>query len=172
MEPFIIYIISQIFFVLNYIFLLLTYHVQNRKKIFIFNTISLISEAIWFLLLWARSGWYMLIFAFFRNIIVWYCNKKSNSVRNISFIILCFTILIISALTYNGIYSILPWIAWIIYLYSLHQKNTNTYKILWIPVELCWILYNVCIQSIMWIVWDTCILTYIIYNLYTLKHKK
>lgn len=167
----IIYTISQIFMAFNYMFLLLTYHVKTKKKILIFNTISTISEAIWFFLLWAFSWCSMIILALIRNIIIWYNDKKSNTtLQNISLIILLFSIIIFSIITYDWLYSILPWISWIIYLYSIRQKNIKIYKILWIPVALCWILYNFFIYSIVWVVWDTCILTYITCSLLQTKY--
>ena len=164
------YIISQFFLVLNYVFLLLTYHVKDKKKIIIFNTISTISEAIWFLLLWAISWCSMILLALVRNILFWY-NKKTNStiLQNISLITILVSIVILSTITYNWLYTILPGISWIIYLYSIRQKNIKTYRILWIPVAFCWILYSFFIYSIVWIIWDSCILLYIIYKLFFTK---
>lgn len=171
MEISLTYILSQVFFVFNYIFLLLTYHVKTKKKILVFNTISCISDAIWFLLLWAFSWCSMIILALVRNIIFWYNDKKSNTtLHNISFIILFFSIIIFSIITYDWLYSILPWISWIIYLYSIRQKNIKIYRILWIPVALCWILYSFYIHSVIWFIWDSCILVYIIYNLFRAKN--
>lgn len=173
MELSITYIISQIFFVLNYIFLLLTYRVKNKKNILIFNTASGISESIWFLLLWAFSGCTMIMLSLIRNIIFWYNDKKSNIIlQNISFIILFFSIIFFSIITYDWLYSILPWISWILYLYSIRQKNIKTYRLLWIPVELCWILYNIYICSIVWIIWDCCIFLYIVYGFFQVKNTK
>ena len=166
MEISLTYIVSQIFFIFNYVFLLLTYRVKTKKKILIFNTISCISDAIWFLLLWAFSWCSMIILALIRNILFWYNDKKSNiTLHNISFIILFFSIILFSLITYNWLANILPWISWIIYLYSIRQKNIKIYRILWIPVALCWILYSFYIQSIIWFIWDSCILLYIIYNM-------
>lgn len=166
MELSVIYITSQIFFVFNYIFLLLTYHVKNKNKILIYNTMSWISESIWFLLLWALSGCFMIVLSLVRNVVFWYNNKKSNTIlQNVSFIIFVFSIVISSIITYNWLYTILPGISWIIYLYSIRQKDIKTYRILWIPVALCWILYSIFIYSIIWIIWDSCIFIYIIYNL-------
>lgn len=164
------YIISQVFFVLNYVFLLLTYRVKSKKNILIFNTISGISEAIWFLLLWAFSGCSMIILALVRNVIIWYNDKKSNIIlQNVSFVVILFSIIIFSVITYDWLYSILPGISWILYLYSIRQKNIKTYKILWIPVALCWILYNVFVFSIIWIIWDSCVLIYIVCSMFLME---
>lgn len=171
METSITYIISQIFLIFNYTFLLLTYHVKEKKSILIFSTISTISEAIGFLLLWALSWCSMILLALIRNILFWYGDKKnSTTLKNASLTIILFSIIIFSIITYNWLYTILPGISWIIYLYSIRQKNIKTYRILWIPVALCWILYSFYIYSIVWIIWDSCILVYIIYNLSKTKH--
>lgn len=171
MEISAIYITSQIFLIFNYMFLLLTYRAKTKKNILTFNSISTILEAIWLLLLWAFSWCSMIILALIRNILFWYNEKKSNvMLQNLSFLVLLFAVMVFSIITYNWLYTLLPGISWIIYLYSIRQKNIKTYRILWIPVALCWILYNVYIYSIVWIIWDSCVLIYIMYNLFQTKY--
>ena len=63
------YILSQIFIIINYIFLVMTYQSKNRKNILIFNFVSLIASALSYMFLSAYSGLAMTIVAIIRNII-------------------------------------------------------------------------------------------------------
>ena len=63
------YIISQIFTIISYMFLALTYHAKNRKAVLTLNLLGQISFVIAYILLGAWSGLAMTIVALIRNVI-------------------------------------------------------------------------------------------------------
>ncbi len=166
------YVISQIFTVISYIFLASTYHAKNRKTVLVLNVLSQIAFSVAYILLGAWSGLAMAIVALTRNII-FLIDENKNGKRNnmnrtdIIILIVLYIISIISAIfTYEGIFSLLPVIATMLYTYSVCQKNIKTYKLLGVPIEILWTLYNIYIKSIFGILLEaimltTCIIGYI-----------
>lgn len=155
------YILSQIFILINYLFLIMTYQSKNRNHILVFNFIGIIATGISFLLLSAYSGIAMVFVALIRNVL-FIINEKKNEKRDKhdlkDYIVLAllFTVSIISGiLTYNGILSMSAVIATIIYTYSIWQKNTKIYKILGLPTGILSIIYYIYIFSIFGIVLES-----------------
>lgn len=155
------YILSQIFIIINYIFLVMTYQSKNRKNILIFNFVSLIASALSYMFLSAYSGLAMTIVAIIRNIIFIIDEKKNgksekNQTKDYIILAILYIISIISGiLTYNGILSMMSVIATMLYTYSVWQKSSKIYKILGIPVGIIWIIYNIYIFSVFGIILET-----------------
>ena len=154
------YIISQIFVIISYGLLSITYFSKNRKKVLLINFASIVANAIAFVLLGAWSGFIMSIVAMLRNII--FLSRKNN--KNIEFIdwIILLIFLVISVVsavyTYEGIFSLFSIFGTMIYTYSVWQKSTVIYKVLGIPTSVCWIIYNIYVDSIFGIVLETLLL--------------
>ena len=72
------YIVSQVFVVISYSLLAITYCLKNRKSILLFNFVSLLTNAAAFALLGAWSGFVMNLIAVVRNIIFLIQNKKAS----------------------------------------------------------------------------------------------
>ncbi len=155
------YVLSQVFIIINYVFLVMTYQVKNRKNILIFNFASIIATGISYIFLSAYSGLAMVIVATIRNIIFMIDEKKNgksdkNTTKDYIILAVLLVILISSAiLTYNGFLSMMSVAATMLYTYSVWQKNTKVYKILGIPVGIFWIVYNFYIFSIFGIILET-----------------
>ena len=152
------YILSQVFIIINYICLVMTYQSKSRKNILIFSFGALIATGISYIFLSAYSGFAMVIVAIIRNIIFIVDEKKNgkndkNTKKDYIILAILYSISIISAIfTYNGILSMMSVIATMLYTYSVWQKNTKVYKILGIPVGIIWIIYNIYIFSIFGII--------------------
>ena len=73
------YIVSQIFVVINYTLLAITYNLKNRKTILIFSMASLMASAISFAFLSAWSGLAMMLIAIFRNFVFLIRSKKGSN---------------------------------------------------------------------------------------------
>lgn len=148
------YILSQIFAIMNYIFLVITYQSKNRKNILILNFGALISMGISYIFLSAYSGLAMIFVSIIRNIIFIVDEKKNgkrdkNETKDYIILAILYSISIISAVfTYNGILSMMSVFATMLYTYSVWQKDTKVYKMLGIPVGIIWIIYNIYIFSI------------------------
>ncbi len=158
------YILSQIFIIINYIFLAITYQLKNRKSILIINFGALIATGLSYVFLKAYSGLAMVILAIIRNIIFIIDEKKNGKSEELytkDYIILAVLVIIsiVSAIfTYNGFLSMMSVMGTMMYTYSVWQKNTKVYKILGIPVGILWIIYNIYIFSIFGIILETVLL--------------
>lgn len=154
----VIYILSQVFIIINYIFLIMTYQSKSRKNILIYNFGALIATGISYIFLSAYSGLAMVVVAIIRNVIFIIDEKKNgksnkNSTKDYIILAILYIISIISAIfTYNGILSMMSVVATMLYTYSVWQKNTKTYKALGIPIGIMWIIYNIYIFSIFGII--------------------
>lgn len=164
MEWSLIYILSQVFTIIMYVLLGITYYAKDRKKILILSFLSLLANGIAYLLLSAWSGLAMCIVALIRNII-FLVDEKKNGKRDkinktdIAILIILYLISIISAVfTYEGPLSLLSVIATMLYTFSVWQKKTNIYKLLGIPIGILWVLYNIYVISIFGIILEAILL--------------
>lgn len=152
------YILSQVFIIISYVLLIITYQLNNRKKILICNFVAMIATGISYIFLSAYSGLAMTFVAIIRNIIFIIDEKKNgktdkNSTKDYIILTILYIISIIFGIfTYNGILSMMSVVATMLYTYSVWQKDTKIYKILGIFVELIWIIYNIYIFSIFGII--------------------
>lgn len=158
------YILSQVFIIINYVFLVITYQSKSRKHILVLNFIAMIATGLSFLLLSAYSGLAMVIVAIIRNIIFFidenkYGKSDKNSTKDYIILAVLYIISIISAIfTYNGILSMASVVASMLYTYSVWQKNAKFYKILGIPIGIISIIYNIYIFSIFGIILEAVLL--------------
>ena len=164
MELTVNYVLSQVFTILMYVLLGLTYYAKDRKKVLILSFISVIANGIAYVFLSAWSGLAMCILALIRNIIFLVDEKKNgkrdkiNKFDIIVLIVLCFISIISAIITYEGFLSLLSVFATMLYTVSVWQKKTNIYKLLGIPVGILWILYNIYIMSIFGIILESILL--------------
>ena len=171
------YILSQIFTIITYVLLALTYYAKDRKKVLIISFLSIIANGIAYIFLTAWTGFAMCIVALIRNIIFLVDEKKNgkrDKINKIDIIILIalYIISIISTVfTYDGFLSLLSVFATCLYTFSVWQKKTNIYKLLGIPIGILWILYNIYIMSIFGIILETILLICSITG-YLLERKK
>jgi len=152
------YILSQIFIIMNYVFLIMTYQSKSRKGILIYNIVALISAGLSYICLSAYSGLAMTIVSIIRNII-FVIDEKKNGVKDknqakdyIILAILYIISIILAIFTYNGILSMMSVVATMLYTYSIWQKNTRIYKVLGVLVSIVGIIYNIYIFSIFGII--------------------
>ena len=171
------YILSQIFTIIMYIFLALTYYSKDRKKVLYLSFLSLVANGIAYILLSAWTGFAMCVVALIRNII-FLVDEKKNGKRekinkvDIAILVILYVITIISTVfTYEGFLSLLSVFATCVYTFSVWQKKTNIYKLCGIPVGILWILYNTYIMSIFGIILETILLVCSITG-YLLEMKK
>lgn len=154
MEISITYIISQIFTIIMYALLAISYYAKERKKVLILSFLSLIANGIAYILLNAYSGLAMCALALVRNIIFIVDENKNGkrekiTKKDIAVLIILYAIAIISAVfTYEGFLSLFSIFATMLYTYSVWQKKTRVYKFLGIPIGILWMLYNFYIKSI------------------------
>ena len=164
MELTLTYIMSQVFTIIMYLLLAISYYAKDRRKILVLSFLSLVANALAYVLLGAYTGLAMCIVAFVRNIIFMIDENKnghSDSIteKDIALLIAFYILIIISTVfTYDGLLSLLSVIATMTYTYSVWQKKTNVYKFLGIPVGILWILYNIYVKSIFGVILESILL--------------
>lgn len=164
MELDFLYILSQIFIIINYILLAATYQLKNRRTVLIFNFATLISTGLSYFCLSAFAGVAMMIVALIRNIIFIIdenINGKSIAItKKDVFILTIIYILSIGAAiyTYSGFLSLMPALFTMLYTFSIWQKSTKVYKILGIPISFIRIVYNIYIFSFFGVLFETILL--------------
>lgn len=142
------YILSQVFVIIQYIFIITTYQVKTKKQIIIFNTLGATSAIISFLCLKAYSGCMMSLVSIFRNLLFFNMKEKDKTALTIVLILL----FILTIFTYNGILSLMPSIGTLLYTLSVWQNDTKIYKKYGILIEMSWFLYFIYIKSLFGIV--------------------
>ena len=158
------YILSQVFIIINYLFLAISYYSKNRKTVLCLGFISLVSNALSYVFLNAYSGLAMCILALVRNIIFLLDEKKNGksdviTKKDVIILIILYAFAIASAfLTYEGFLSLLSIFATMLYTFSVWQKKTIIYKLMGIPVGILWIFYNIYIMSIFGIILESVLL--------------
>ena len=156
-----LYIISQLFVIIQYFFLMMTYQSKKKKQIIFFNTLSAISAIVSFLLLGAYSGCMMSCLSLFRNYLFSRKEKNDNS-KLITIIIL---LLILTIITYDGLFSLMPVIGTLLYTISIWQNNTITYKKMGVLIEMSWFIYYIYIKSLFGIILESILLASVIIGL-------
>jgi len=145
------YIISQIFVVIQYIFIITTYQVKTKKEIIIFNTLSGASTIISFICLKAYSGCMMSFVSIFRNFL--FLNMKEKDKTKLAIVLTM--LLILTIFTYNGILSLMPSIGTLLYTLSVWQNDTKIYKKYGIIIELSWLIYFIYVKSLFGIILES-----------------
>lgn len=172
------YILSQVFIIISYLFLMLSYQAKTRKTILTYSFISLIANEISYVFLQAYTGLAMCFVALLRNIIFMIDEKRNGKSDKISKkdIIILAVLYLISLLstvyTYDGFLSLLSVFATMLYTYSVWQKKTTIYKILGLPIGILWIAYNIYIMSIFGIILETILTISAIYGYFKEKKNK
>lgn len=146
------YILSQVFVIMSYLFLINTYQVKSSKKmILILNIVACLFSAMGFFFLNAYIGCAMSLVAVLRNIL--FARKNLNKMD--SLIITIVIILLLSLYTYENIFSLLPIIATVLYSLSVWQDSNKLYKLFGIPIEVCWLSYHIYVQSLFGIILES-----------------
>lgn len=143
-----IYIISQIIGTLAFIASLISYHRKKKKDIFKTQLLAHILNIIHYFLLGAINGCITKVLALLRE---WFMILKENNPKlSKKIFLLIFILLYVSAtiLTYNGIISILPLVAAIIYMIFIWNGNEMQVKKAACCCYILWLIYNIFVLSI------------------------
>ncbi len=143
------YLWSQIFAFLAFVVSIYAYQRNTKKKILstmiIANTLNLVHYAI----LNAYSGCITKVVGFFRDLAI---VKKGKRKANWLLIVFIVIYLIVTVLTYKGLYSLLPLLAASIYICGIWNGKELTIKKTAFVCYFFWLAYNICIFSIVAII--------------------
>ena len=177
MELTLTYILSQVFTIIMYVLLAVTYYVKDRKTVLIISFASLIANILAYVLLSAWTGLAMCIVAMLRNIYFLidekqYGKRDEITKKDVIVLIVVYIAIIISTLfTYEGFLSLLSVFATCLYTYSVWQKKVVVYKFCGIPVGILWVLYNLYVKSVFGVILEAILLVCSIGG-YVLEKKK
>lgn len=172
------YILSQVFIIISYLLLMLSYQAKSRKNILVLSNISIVANGISYVFLQAYTGLAMCFVALFRNIIFMVDEKRNGksdkiSKKDIIILVVLYLISLVSTVfTYDGFLSLLSVFATMLYTYSVWQKKTTIYKILGLPIGILWIAYNIYIMSIFGIILESILTISAIYGYFKEKKNK
>lgn len=144
----IVYIISQIAGFIAFILSLIAYHQKKKGKIFQTMMIANVLDILHYILLGAYSGCITKVIALIRNEIIIVKEKNKRFNKKIVLIMLFIIYLISGIITYKNIYSILPILAAVIYLYFVWNGNELKVKRVAFYCYFLWLIYNICVFSI------------------------
>jgi len=154
-----IYILSQVFIVINYAFLVITYQLRDRKTILLFNVGAQFFTALSYFLLNAYSAVAMAIIALIRDLLFMYTSTNENKKLELFlFIIIIISMIVFGVITFTNCWSILPVAATVLYTISVYQKNIKIFKLSGIIVSQCWIIYNISVLSLFGIILESILL--------------
>ena len=147
-----IYIIAQIIGFIAFAISLIAYHRKDKKTILGNMIISNILNLIHYLLIGAFSGCVTKLLAIFRDYFI-ILKEKYPKLSNIIYLILFIIVYVIATIfTYNGILSILPLLAAMIYIISIWNSNENKIRKTAFFCYFLWLVYNIFVLSISGIV--------------------
>lgn len=153
MELTAVYIWSQIFTVIEYGLLGLSYLAKKRKLVVILDIASMACGIVAFILLGADLGVGMSIVILLANFYyLWQEDQKKLRKKRfwwdyLMLGVILAVIVVITIFTNEGWLSLLSVLATVLYEISIWQKSPKIYKLLGIPVAGSWMLYNGVIGS-------------------------
>ncbi len=138
--------IAQIIGLIALIILVISFQINNKRKLLKLQIFSSMFFALQYLLLNAYSGVLMSIIVMLRN----YLFQKKVSIKKLIMIISL--MLLASIFTFNGIVSILPIIACIEYSIALWQSKLKILRIAEIISCILYLIYNLCVFAYMGVI--------------------
>lgn len=139
------FIIAQIIGIVALIVLMLSFQRNEKRVLLKYQTISSLLYAIQYVFLEAYTGSLMNLTCMARNIIF---NKYKNRVPIYWLIIIVALMVVFSLLTYNGIISLLPMFAVILYSIAVWYGNLKVIRITEVISCSLFIIYNIRVLAI------------------------
>ncbi len=143
-----IYIVAQIIGFIAFTVSLIAYHRKEKKNILSNMLLSNILNLIHYLLLGAFSGCITKLLAIVRDYFIIFKEKHSKFSNKVYLMLFILLYIIAAVFTYNGILSILPLVAAIIYIIFIWNGNEVIIKKTAFFCNFLWLIYNVFVLSI------------------------
>lgn len=139
--------LAQFFGLLGSISMLLSMWQKTRKKVLTFLLLDSLFYSMQYILLGAFSGAFTNIVGLVRTLI--FRNKeKHTNFQNKTILYITITLyIIVGILTYNGLPSIFPVVASILYSVVLWQNNVKHIRIGTAVMMLAWFIYNISVNA-------------------------
>lgn len=158
----------QLIGILAFLIFILSFYRKTPKMILIYQIVGNFAYAVHYFLLGALSGAFINFVGIFRNIAF----LKYKNYRKLLAIIVIFIYSIITLIFYEGIYSIIPFIANSAYL-LLMMKDTKYYLLIaGIESAVLWLIYAICVNSYAEIITESILIVSNIIQLIKLKSSR
>ena len=142
------YILSQVIGLVALVITLVSYHLDTKKKIFKSMCIANVCDMIHYLFLGAYSGFLTKVIAFIRNIFI-VEKEEHRNLNNVCFLfVFIFLYLVFGILSYDGIISLFPCFAAIIYIIVVWNGDEGKVKFIAFLCYFLWLIYNVFVEII------------------------
>lgn len=160
------YILSQIFIIFNYVFLVFSYIQKNYLKVLLHSCLAMVASGLSFLFLGAYTGATMPIIVILANIIFYIVERmkkgKAKKICYVSSIILLFLgMATFTYLTYDTAMSLCPAFGTFIFIVSLWQKNSIVYKLCGVLSCVVYVAYNIYFRSLFGSVLESLLLIFL-----------
>ena len=142
------YILSQVSVLLATIFLGFSFLLKNKTKILMLCIMASIMFSLQYLFLDALTGMIINMLGIVRAMYFYIGNKKEKDNSTCFLCILIFLYLICTIITWEGLVSVAPLIASVLFTYSIWVKDIRIYKWMALPISAFWIVYNSYVGSI------------------------
>lgn len=140
-------ILANILGVIGIFFLVVSVQCNKKSSILIFQIFANIFYGLQYLTLGAFSAGVMSIVSLLRCLIFYSYDRKGKLVPLWLFLILALSIIFPIFFTYDGILSLFPIVATLVYSYATWQKNLSLFRKLVLSVSILWIIYNFCVGA-------------------------
>ena len=140
-------ILANILGVIGIVFLVVSVQCNKKSSILIFQIFANIFYGLQYLTLGAFSAGVMSIVSLLRCLIFYSYDRKGKLVPLWLFLILALSIIFPIFFTYDGILSLFPIVATLVYSYATWQKNLSLFRKLVLSVSILWIIYNFCVGA-------------------------
>ena len=164
------YILSQVFTIMMFICLGISYYSEDRKNVIGLNIFAQIFQGISTFLLKGFTGTVMSLVMIINNVVLYIKNKKNKKMTKseslIIFIIIFAIIIGSSIVTYNEILSLLSVLATIVLLVGIWQEDMKNYRIMGIIGSFLWLFYYIYLKSIFAIILESILIIATIISYY------
>lgn len=142
-----------------------SYLTKNRYILLVNTMLSSVFFIIAYVLLDAKSAVYINILSIVRQILL-LIQEKNNSQRMYVYVFFFNVIstVLVGILTYENVFSALPALGTLIFVYSSWQKDIKMYRLCGIFIEINWLVYGLYLRSIVSIVMECILVPVVIYN--------
>ena len=137
--------IAQLFGIIALIVLMMSFQKNQKDTLLKYQIFSSLLFALQYLFLNAISGCLMNLMTMIRNLIY---KKFNDKIPIIYLVLIIICMIILSLVSYNGIISLLPTLAVLLYSIALWQSNLTITRITEIVSCLLFIIYNIKVLAI------------------------
>jgi len=166
------YVFSPIFTILGLLTLGASYLYKSKRKILLLTLAATICYAIHNLLLGGITGVVMNVINIIANIWFYINEKKQRRNGLIVLIVLLLLVIIFGILSFEDVFSLIPIIATLLFIYSIWQDNTKVYKFIGLPKSVFWISYNIYLKSIFGVITEVTLLIFKIVGIAKHRNEK